>query len=347
MRHLLLVFVGLGLQYAAAQDSTFRIALGSCSNQDKDLSILSTVASHRPNLFVYLGDNIYGDTRNMIVLRNKYRRLKGNPNYQNLKETSNVIATWDDHDYGENDAGRHYPFKKQSKRIFLRFLGDPKDSLRKQHDGIYTSFIYPVNNLLVQVILLDTRTFRDNLLPYSGALKNDTNYRYGLEYDPYDTKDSTLLGEAQWSWLQERLTQPADIRIIGSSTQFATQYNGYETWANFPHEQQRMFETIKATNAKGILFISGDVHYGELSRQDKSTSYPIYDLTCSGLTEKWRFATPNQFRIGEAVMENHFGIIDINFNQKSIALEIWDKQNQKVLLHTLPFDEIGISERDK
>lgn len=344
MRFFLSLLTAIMLQSAVAQDSIFRIALGSCSHQDKDLSILSTVSSHQPDLFVYLGDNIYGDTRNMFVLRRKYHKLQANSHLKKLRESTNVIATWDDHDYGENDAGRHYPFKTQSKRIFLRFMNNPNDSLRKKHEGIYTSYLIPSGNKIVQVILLDTRTFRDNLLPYSGFLKNDTNYRYDLEYDPYSNTDSTLLGEVQWEWLKHELSIPADIRIIGSSTQFATQYNGYEAWANFPHEQERMFETINATNAKGVIFISGDVHYGELSRQERYTSYPIYDLTCSGLTEKWRFSTPNQFRVGKAIMENHFGVIEIDFNQKNIALEIWDKQNQRVLQQAIPFNEIGLKE---
>jgi len=47
----------------------------------------------------------------------------GGPNssFQQLKKVTQFFATWDDHDFGRNDAGRHYPFKKESKEIFLSF----------------------------------------------------------------------------------------------------------------------------------------------------------------------------------------------------------------------------------
>ncbi|MFM8759872.1 MAG: alkaline phosphatase D family protein, partial [Methylophilaceae bacterium] len=97
----------------------------------------------------------------------------------------------------------------------------------------------------MQIILLDNRTFRDNLLPYRGEVKNDPRYKYELDYAPHTSKDSTLLGEAQWQWLEQELRKPADLRIIGSSTQFSIEFNGYEAWANFPHEQARMLNLIK------------------------------------------------------------------------------------------------------
>jgi alkaline phosphatase D len=326
-----------------AQDSLFRISFGSCSDQDKDLSILEQIRSYQPNVFLYLGDNIYGDTRNMMALRAKYLKLQSNPYFQSLRAQTTVIGTWDDHDYGEDDAGRHFPFKQASKRIFLHFFKEPKNSERRKHAGIYTSYRYECAGKTIQIILLDTRTFRDNLLPYSGFLKNDTNYHYDLEYDPYSSADSTMLGKEQWDWLRGVLSEKADIRIIGSSTQFATQFNGYEAWANFPHEQERMFQLIRETNANGIVFLSGDVHYAELCKVQDKIPYPLYDLTCSGLTEKWRFSTPNVYRVGEAVMENHFGIVDIRPEESTITLEVWDRSNTCRLKQVIPFAELLIS----
>lgn len=340
--HGLLILL-LTIHCVKAQDSLFRITFGSCSDQNKDLSIFDQIQSHDPNLFIYLGDNIYGDTRNMFTLRCKYRKLQSNAYFQRLREKTAVIGTWDDHDYGEDDAGRHYPFKQASKRIFLRFFKEPMESERRKHAGIYTTYRYEVAGKTIQIILLDTRTFRDNLLPYSGFLKNDTNYRYDLEYDPYSTPDSTLLGKEQWDWLKVVLSEKADIRIIGSSTQFATQYNGYEAWANFPHEQEKMYQLIRETNANGVIFLSGDVHYAELCKVNDQISYPFYDLTCSGLTEKWRFSTPNVYRVGQAVMENHFGIVDIRPNQATITLEVWDKTNVCRLKQIIPFEELHVA----
>jgi alkaline phosphatase D len=309
-----------------AQDSSMTIAFGSCSNQDKPLPILSVITAHQPDLFIYLGDNIYADTYSMCKMKRKYRKLSKNKDFRLFREKTPIIATWDDHDYGQDDIGRHYTKKEQSKKIFLHFFKEPKNSERRKHAGIYTSYMYPLAGKMVQIILLDTRTFRDDLLPYDGSLKGDSTHAYAMDYSPYVLEDSTLLGAEQWRWLEGELRKEAAIRIIGSSTQFATEYNGYETWANFPHEQKRMLQLVQAAQANGVFFISGDVHYSEFSLLENPYTYPIYDLTASGLTEKWGFSTPNKFRLGEPIMQNHFGMItiDLKLEDPEIKLQVWD-----------------------
>jgi alkaline phosphatase D len=302
------------------------IAFGSCGHQNDPQPVLERVAELKPDLFIYLGDNIYSDTYSMDTLKLNYRMLGEKPEFQKLKSSTNIIATWDDHDFGWNDSGRHYPHKEASKEIFLDFFG-VTDSTVLQHSGIYYSKIYP-GTKKVQIIMLDTRTFRDKLLPYNGNRRGDSLYNYQLDYSPYISADSTMLGERQWSWLEEQLKQPADLRIIGSSVQFGITHNGYEAWANFPHEQKRMLELIKKTKAEGVLFISGDVHYAEISRITQPDCYPIYDVTASGITSTWGFATPNENRIDGPVMENHFGLLTIDWSAQDPLITTQIRNNR-------------------
>src|ERR687889_248349 len=99
-----------------------KIAFGSCASEKGPQPILDLVVQHKPDLFVYLGDNIYGDTYNMQTLQSKYDSLAAKPEFQRLKKAVKILATWDDHDYGWNDAGKHYPFKNESKEMFLKFF---------------------------------------------------------------------------------------------------------------------------------------------------------------------------------------------------------------------------------
>jgi alkaline phosphatase D len=193
------------------------------------------------------------------------------------------------------------------------------------------------------VLLLDVRTFRDNLKPYGGEKEGDEDFFYRLQYAPYTSSDSTLLGEEQWKWLEQELRKPADVRIIGSGSQFGITYNGYESWANFPHEQQRLLNLVKSTRANGVLFISGDVHYGEISRLTTAGQYPIYDVTSSGLSSSWEFATPNKNRVEGPIMENHFGLITINWQlaDPAITMEIWDKHDNQRVEYTIKLSEIS------
>ena len=156
-----------------------RIAFGSCGHQDHDQPVLNTVVSKKPDLFIYLGDNIYGDTKDMEVLKAKYEKLGSKEEFQNLRANVPTLSVWDDHDYGWNDAGKEYEFKGRSKDIFLDFWKVPANSLRREHAGIYGSHYFQDSKRTVQVILLDTRTFRDPLkrnpkkLPEGSKFKND------------------------------------------------------------------------------------------------------------------------------------------------------------------------------
>jgi len=322
---------------SSATAQTTRIAFGSCAHQDRPQPLLKLAAGYSPDLFIFLGDNIYGDTDNMDTLRAKYARWGAKPEFKQLAASTQLLATWDDHDFGRNDAGRHYPFKEQSKEIFLDFFKEPLQSERRKHPGIYQVEYLRAGNRRVQLILLDNRTFRDDVLLYdSTAVLPRKKYFYPLDYKPHTSKDSTLLGEQQWQWLEEQLRQPADLRFICSGTQFGIEYNGYESWANFPHEQERLCRLIRDTRAEGVLFLTGDVHYGEMSRFRSPGLYPLYDVTSSGITSTWDFATPNRHRIEGPVMENNIGLITIRWESDPvIEMELIDDMNNSRSSYTI------------
>ncbi len=308
-----------------------KVAFGSCSKVHKPQPILNTIAALKPDVFIYLGDSIYADENNGLEFKGKdepglprfvarYEQLGAKREFQNLKSSTKLIATWDDHDYGKNDAGKEYVFKEDSKRIFLNFFEEPKDSPRWTRPGVYTSYYYKGPGNSLQIIVLDTRTFRDELISSNGR------------YVPNQDAAATLLGSAQWLWLEEQLKISADMRIIGSSIQFGHESNGYESWTNFPHQRQKMLDLIKKTGAKGVIFISGDVHWGEISKIEEPGLYAFYDVTSSGLTETWKDFSPNKYRIGEVQRANHFGLISFDWTSDipRARLEIRDLEGEAV-----------------
>ena len=269
------------------------IVLGSCLKQ-VDHPMLDRTLTLPMDLFLFLGDNIYADTRDMTVMRAKYDALKASRFFQELRRRGPVLATWDDHDFGANDAGAEYPLRRESQAEFLRWLDEPADSPRRRRDGVYDARVLGPAGRRVQVILLDTRFFRG---PLRRAAQGEP-VLVGGPYRPQTDRSVTLLGEAQWRWLGEQLRQPAELRLVASSIQFVSEFSGAEAWANLPHEKQRLLHLLRDTRAAGVLFVSGDRHWCELSRMDGPTGYPLYDLTVSALTEKHPRGTPseNQYR---------------------------------------------------
>ncbi|MGQ3040950.1 MAG: alkaline phosphatase D family protein [Brevundimonas sp.] len=106
--------------------------------------------------------------------------------------------------------------------------------------------------------------------------------------------DATQLGEPQWRWLEEQMTVPADLRIFGSSLQVVADFPGWEAWVNFAHDHQRLIDTIRDRRVDGLICLSGDTHYGEISRLDVNTPYPLWDITSSGITEVEEFIPPQR-----------------------------------------------------
>jgi len=192
-----------------------KIAFGSCGHQSDPQPVLAIAAAQNPDAFIFLGDNIYGDTDNMDTLWNKYERLGAKPEYRQLAAATQIFATWDDHDFGRNDAGKYYPYKKESKEIFMEFFKEPANSDRRKHDGIYKAEYLQEGDKIIQLILLDVRSFRSDLLLFDKENKElQAKYFYPLDYQPHTSPDSSLLGDEQWKWLEEELKKPADLRFI-------------------------------------------------------------------------------------------------------------------------------------
>ncbi|MCB2407670.1 alkaline phosphatase D family protein [Hymenobacter lucidus] len=295
----------------AQQPKDLTLAFGSCNKVELPQPLWDDIARDKPNVWIWLGDNVYGDTNDMQVLKGKYDAQLNLPGYRQFRQqVPTIIGTWDDHDYGRNDAGKEYPFKKQSQQLALDFLGEPKNSPRRQQEGIYASYTYMAGTKKVKVILLDDRYFQDEL--ERGIIDR--------AYVPNPTGD--ILGEAQWQWLSRQLTgSDADVHIIGSGIQFLPSQHPYEKWANFPAARKRLLDLLIASRAKGVLLISGDRHIGEMSKITLAgQKQPIYEITSSGLThvDPRIVDEPNQYRVGPRVNQQHYGLL--RFRQKGKKL---------------------------
>lgn len=278
------------------------------------------IRQNNPQLWIWLGDNIYGDTDDMAVMKQKYDLQQSHPEYRKLTASTPIVGIWDDHDYGKNDAGVEYSYKQASQELMLDFLGEPKDSPRRQQEGAYASYTYGPAGKQVKVILLDARYFRDSL-----QKENKT-------YLP--NENGTLLGEQQWQWLEAALTNsPAQLHVIGNGIQIIPEEHAYEKWANFPNERKRLFDLLAKTKAKGVILLSGDRHIAEISRyEDPRIGYPVYEVTASGLTHSAtnNNGEPNRYRVGSLINQLNFGVMTIDWDKKPlpVTLEVRGLENK-------------------
>jgi alkaline phosphatase D len=322
----------------ASNTALTRIAFGSCARESDPQPIWDAIVAGRPELFIFTGDNIYGDTADMNVMRAKYALLAAQPGFARLRELCPNLATWDDHDLGKGDGGAEFPAKRESQAAFLDFFGVPEDSPRRRQEGVYHSAVFGPAGRRVQVILLDTRFFRSPLKPAPKAPKGTP--RRG-KYLPNHDPGVTFLGDAQWRWLEARLKEPAELRLLVTSTQAISEEHGAETWANFPAERARLFRLIRSTRASGVLMLSGDRHHAEISRLNADdpagVGYTLYDITASSLNrgpKQLPDGERNRHRVSDLYLLNNFGVIEIDWNRPdpAVALRIHDEVG-KVIMH--------------
>ena len=320
-----------------------KIAFGSCADQNKKQPIWDTIVAEKPDLFLFIGDNIYGDTEDMTVMKQKYEKLMSKPGYQALMKICPILSTWDDHDYGKNDGGAEYRKRKESEKVFLDAFKVPKNSPRRSRDGIYGAQIFGKKGQRVQVILLDTRYFRSPLTKNKMSREEIRAKKMVGWYAPSEDKKASMLGKEQWAWLEKQLKKEAEVRIIASSVQVVSYEKRMECWGNLPHERKKLFDLIKSTKANGVFFISGDVHFSEISL-DKTGPYPLYDFTSSGMTHSsggWAKAV-NNYRVGNAYAKTNFGLITLDWKGKIITLETKSSKGETVIKKDIPLSELRI-----
>ena len=223
-----------------------------------------------------IGDNIYGDSEDIDILRTKYETLGNNPGFKKLRATTPLLATWDDHDYGVNDGGIEFPIKKASQQLFNDFFNVPQGAGSRRHQGVYDSHILGPTGKRVQIILLDTRYHRTPLLKWPQGERKTPG-----PYAPNSDPTATILGAQQWKWLEQQMQVPAEIRIIASSIQFLPAEHGWEMWANYPRDRERLLNLISSSGGQSII-ISGDRHVAEISKiRINDRRFDIYDITSS------------------------------------------------------------------
>lgn len=316
-----------------------RIGFASCIDQRKPQPIWDTMLADRPDLCIFGGDNVYPELPYTLArLRQAYAAAVESGGMSRLRRTVPHMAIWDDHDYGASDGGADFPFKAESKAEFLDFWKVPAGDPRRSREGLYHAQVFGPAGRRVQVILLDTRWFRSPWKP-TDQRNAPGKERYLPDADPA----KTMLGEAQWRWLEGRLREPADVRLIVSGIQVVVEGHGWERWGNLPRERERLYRLVAQTGAGGVVLLSGDRHIGALYRETAGVPYPLHEMTSSGVTHPWAQAAeagPN--RLGDLFTELHYGMVEVDWEARALRLAIKDIHGAARRSQLIAFNELKV-----
>lgn len=296
----------------------FSVATGSCAYINEPpydrpgkpygsaYEIFTQIAAQKPELMLWLGDNVYyrepdWTTRTGMLHRNTHARSL--PELQPLLASTHHYAIWDDHDFGPNDSDGTWVHKETAWEVFKAFWGNPTFGVNGQK-GCTTWFQYAD----VDFFLLDDRYFRA------------PNFCQSC--------DRTMLGKSQLDWFLAALSaSQAPFKIVAIGAQFLTPVKKHERYSNlFAAERDSILAHIERENIKGVIFLTGDVHFTEMNALKNARGNWVYDLTTSPLTSGVNDSGPsenNALRVeGTAVARHNFSVLRFSGPRTQRQVEI-------------------------
>ncbi len=325
-----LKIVPRGIDYSRAPET---VAFGSCADQNIPQPIWKSIGDNVPDLFLFMGDNIYSTGPEQKPLSEQYWKLNRLTDFRDFRQKVPMMVTWDDGDYGLKDGGADFSGKEASKKEFIKFWPYVKDSLGFNQGGIYHSKIIggaKKKQPSLQVIMLDTRYFRSPLK------KNPDDSNRLKQYVPNDDPEATILGQQQWLWLEEQLKRPADARFIVSSIQLIPEGHGFEKWANFPKEKEKFINLLKRLQVKNVFILSGDRHIGTIAKQEIKGYGPLWEITASSLNKTKDLEETDPSYQGAPVKSENFGLALIQWRSKKITFQLRNTKNEVLNTVDLP-----------
>jgi len=324
-----------------AEAAELSFALGSCffladpdpiwpgADYGGGFAIFDAIAAQKPDVMLWLGDNVYlqqPDFYDPASMAARYRRQRGFAPLQGLLAATSHLAIWDDHDYGPNDSDASYVLKGETLKLFRRYWPNPSFGL-PDVEGTFGMARYGD----VLFFLLDDRWYRS---PDAWP----------------DGPDKTMFGARQLEWLKQALVSAprSALKVVAAGGQFWPRASRFEGWHRYGDERAAFAEWLLRARIEGVVFLSGDRHFGELVKIERPDAYPLYEFTSSPLTSRPparldRADAENPDVVpGTLAVRRQFGMLRVSGpgNARKLAFEARDTDGALLWRHEVPLSDL-------
>lgn len=301
----------------------FVVALGSCAYINEpaydrpgkpygdEYDIFNAIADKRPDLMLWLGDNIYlrePDWGSRTGYLHRYTHTRSTPELQRLLRSTQHAAIWDDHDFGPNDADGSWVHSGMARDLFDLFWPNPSCGVPGAENSTATAF----SHLDVDFFLLDNRTYR---VPAQ-----------------FRTDQPAMLGDSQVDWLIRALKySDATFKLVAVGSQVLSESRSFENYAAFEQERAEMLRRIDEEGIRNVVFLTGDRHFTELSALRMKNGHMVHDLTCSSLTSgTYKATSDNALRVEGTVVEERRNFATLTFSgpkkERVLTMRVFDSK---------------------
>jgi alkaline phosphatase D len=297
--------------------SKVRVGMGSCAKEDAQ-PIYSALLTAKPDAFLFLGDNHYGNSAELDVHRYQYRRMDNFRMRATFLSQVHALATWDDHDYVENNSDGLCGGRAAALRGFKEAWPNPEFGTSGTPGAYSVARFGPLD-----VFMLDCRSYRPRV--------NDP----GRDCDPGASVpagqdlNAGPLGEQQYQWLMTKLSASvAPFKVIACGSLFTS--TGVDSWGSFPAARNRFSTDLKDRNIRGVVLASGDIHRTEFRKLDRPGTYPFYELVSSPMARVGANLCPTPLALPSVACfdkGNSFVMVDVDATSAdpSLTARIFDE----------------------
>lgn len=273
---------------ASGEPSRMTIAFGADFHKTGlwNRALLDHIRASNPSALLLLGDNAVDDRDDKVGLhRCDYLLRDLSPAWGELTASVPVYATWDDHDYFNNDRSGIPPRFTAADRTAVRQVwtqswNNPSYGFSERREGIFFhTRIGPCD-----VIMLDTRFFRSS-----------------------PREPDCFLGAEQMRWLADELAAcTAPFVILTSGTMWSDYVSaGKDSWGVWdPEGRERILSLIEERRIGGVLLLSGDRHGARVMRIPRPSGFVFHEFELGSLG-----AHPGPAAMGKEPEQQPFGVI--------------------------------------
>ena len=220
------------------------IGATSCLGANEPWPNLSFAAEAQLDVMLMLGDIVYADgAQTLEDYRSFYRHALGIQGLLDLTASTSMIATWDDHEVGNNWSreslaeGQYEAALQAFRESVPQAQGDKGQIWRRLAFGD-----------MVEFFVLDCRSERT---------------------------DTLYISVEQMEWLKSSLTaSTARFKLILNSVPINdyTDMFGHayaeDRWQGYPEQRREILDFVVDNAVKGVLWVAGDVHHGMICHPD-------------------------------------------------------------------------------
>lgn len=226
----------------------------SCTNQNHRPFPVLQQAGTRDDLdfFIHAGDHVYADNGGRAVslaqYRAKYADNWASAGLRALHRATGMYLTWDDHEVFNNWDPETTSASRvaTARQAFFEHRATRRNSA--DANRIWRSFRWGRS---AEVFVLDCRSER----------RPSTR-----SHDP--SRASQYISRAQMNWLKAGLRDsPCVFKFIVNSVPIVDRGGAdSDNWNSYASQRREILNHIASNNLRGVVFLSGDVHFGGVCR---------------------------------------------------------------------------------